>query len=183
MSFLSFMYVPSHTLTPWIGFQSPACNDYGRYCSSIVTSPLISDSRYRYWYLESALFTGLNALAPLIIKLYDCMQEGRRWKSLIHDDSHFRNFSGLSQMPASWRKLDIFSENFPYFFYLWKNSRQNTFSAFLWWCSKRKVLSERHLLVQPALHYFMTSVPLEFSKSFFRSLCFIDTNLGLLSKF
>ncbi len=138
LSLLSFMYVPSHTLAPWIGFQSPACNDYGRYWSSIVTSLLISDSRY--WFIESALFTGLNALAPLIIKHYDCMHDFRRRKSLIHDDIHCRNFFGLSQMPGKLAKAGYTSWKFSLFFIYERTAGKILFLHFSWWCSKSLAL-------------------------------------------
>jgi hypothetical protein len=142
LSFLSFMYVPSNTLTPWIGFQSPACNDYGRYCSSIVTSLLISDSRY--WYIESALFTGLNA-SPLWFSSFTIacktVDAERLWFTTIFIAAISLVFLWC---PVSWRKLDIFRENFSYFFYLWKNSRQNTFAG-LFMVMFKKESSQRAL--------------------------------------
>ncbi len=128
-----------------------------RYCSSIVTSLLFSDARY--WYIESALFTGLNALAPLILKLYDCMHDVRRWKYLIHDNIHCRNFSGLSQMPGKSTKAGYTSWKFFQFFYLWKNSRQNTFSG-LFMVMFKKESSQRALSFNtPRLALFYENNP------------------------
>jgi hypothetical protein len=76
-------------------------------------------------------------------------------KSLIHDDIHCRNFSGLSQMPGKLAKMDIFRD---FFFIYERTADKILFLHFLWRCSKRKVLSERHLLTQSALHSFMRTI-------------------------